>query len=132
MNLFLDPNAPIEPDQIGAAAEEHVLAVVDDLIDTGMAIGAGPAAEIAAPLDELDAEPGLGQSAGRAHAGHASADYDHRLFRAWRQVIPFLDSWRVPLLSSPKRLGVRSRTSAELVDVSGARTYDPRYNQTAF
>jgi hypothetical protein len=36
------------------------------------------------------------------------------------------------LLSSLKRLGMRSRTGAELIDLSGARTYDPRYNQTAY
>ena len=60
--------------QIGAAAEEHVLAVVDDFVDAGMQIGAGAPAEIAAALDQLHAEAGLGQSAGRAHAGYAGAD----------------------------------------------------------
>jgi hypothetical protein len=74
-----DADAPVETDEIGAAAEEHVLAVVDDLVDAGMQVGAGASAEIAAALDELHAEPGLGQRAGRAHAGHAAADHDHRL-----------------------------------------------------
>jgi hypothetical protein len=78
VNLLLDSNPPVEADQIGAAAEEHVLAVVDDFIDAGMTVGAGPTAEVAAPLDELDAKTGLGQRTGSAHAGHASADYDCR------------------------------------------------------
>jgi hypothetical protein len=30
-----DPDAPVEADKIGAAAEEHMLAVVDDLATPG-------------------------------------------------------------------------------------------------
>ena len=82
VNVVGDADAPVEADEIGAAAEEHVLAVVDDLVDAGMQIGAGAAAEVAAPFDEVHAESGFGKSAGRAHAGHAAADDDHGFFRA--------------------------------------------------
>jgi hypothetical protein len=56
-----------------------MLAVVDDLIDTGMPVRACTATQIAAALDKLDAQPGLGQRARRAHAGHTTA-YDDRRF----------------------------------------------------
>ena len=51
-----------------------MLAVVDDFVDAGMQVGACAAAEIAAALDQLHAQAGLGKGAGRAHAGHAAAD----------------------------------------------------------
>ena len=75
VNLLFDADAAVEADEIGAAAEEHVLAVVDDFVDAGMQIGRCAAAEIAATLDELHAIAGLGQGTGRAHAGHAAADH---------------------------------------------------------
>ena len=74
MNLVRNAETAIEADQIGAAAEERVLAVVDDLMHARMQIGAGAAAEVAPALDQLHAKASLGQSASRAHAGDASAN----------------------------------------------------------
>ena len=74
MDAVGDADAAIEADEIGAAAEEHMLAVVDDLVDAGMQIRTGTAAQVAAALEQLHAQARLGQSASRAHAGHASAD----------------------------------------------------------
>ena len=88
MNLLLDPDAAVETDQIGAAAEEHVLAVVDDLVHAGMAIGAGPAAEVASSFYETHLKSAPCNGAGSTHAGHAAADHDHRFFRACRQMDP--------------------------------------------
>jgi hypothetical protein len=51
VNAVRDADAAIKALKIGAAAEEYVLAVVDDLIDAGMQIGAGSPAKIAALLD---------------------------------------------------------------------------------
>ncbi len=79
MDAVRDADAAVEADQIGAAAEEHVLAVVDDLAHARMQIRARPAAQVAAALDQLDAKTGLGQRAGRAHAGHAAADHGNGL-----------------------------------------------------
>jgi hypothetical protein len=39
-----------------------------------MKVRRSPAAQIAALLDQLHAQAGLGQGAGRAHSGHAAAD----------------------------------------------------------
>ena len=50
-----DPDAPVEPNEIRAAAEEHMLAVIDDLADARMRIGRSAPAKIAAPLDQFDA-----------------------------------------------------------------------------
>ena len=72
--LLFDADAPIEADEIGAAAEEHVLAVVDDFVDAGMQVGGCAAAEIAAAFDELDAVAGFGEGAGGTHTGDAAAD----------------------------------------------------------
>ena len=72
--LFSTPMRSIEADEVGAAAEEDVLAVVDDFVDAGMQVGGGAAAEVAAALDELHAIAGFGEGAGSAHAGYAAAD----------------------------------------------------------
>ena len=56
-DLIENADAPVEADEIGAAAEEHVLAVVDDFVDAGMQVGARAPAEVAAALDELHPEP---------------------------------------------------------------------------
>ncbi len=89
--LFSTPMR-VEADEIGAAAEEDVLAVVDDFVDAGMQIGGGAAAEVAAALDELHAVAGFGESAGGAHAGYAAADDGDgawfELLRALRASVP--------------------------------------------
>ena len=64
----------------GLGGNEHVLAVVDHLIHARMPVRARPPAQVAAPLYQLYAQPGLGQSASRAHASHAAADNDRRFF----------------------------------------------------
>jgi hypothetical protein len=74
VNLLRNADAPVEAQQIGAAAEERVLAIVDDFTHAGMKVRRSPPAKIAALLNQLHAQAGLGQGAGRAHAGHAAAD----------------------------------------------------------
>jgi hypothetical protein len=74
VNLVRNAEMMVEADEIGAAAEERMLAVVDDFVDAGMEIGTGATTEVAAALDELHAEASLGESAGRAHAGDTCAD----------------------------------------------------------
>jgi hypothetical protein len=68
-------DAAIETDEIGAAAEEHVLAVVNDFAHAGMKIRTGAPAQVAASLDEPHGESGIGEGAGRAHAGHAASNH---------------------------------------------------------
>jgi hypothetical protein len=75
VNLVRDPNAPIEPLDIGAAAEQNMLAVVDRFADARMQIGAGSPAQVAAPLYQLHAQPCFGKGAGSAHSSHASAHH---------------------------------------------------------
>jgi hypothetical protein len=53
MNLFRDADALVKADEICAAAEEDVLAVVDDFVDAGMQIGRGTAAKIAAAFEKV-------------------------------------------------------------------------------
>lgn len=74
MNFLFDADALIEAGEICAAPEEHVLAVVDDLVDSRMQIGAGAAAEVASSLKKMDLEAALGESAGGRQAGYAGAD----------------------------------------------------------
>src|SRR6185437_659508 len=74
VDFVLDADAAIEADEVGAAAEEDVLAVVDDFVDAGMEVGGGASAEVAAALGELHAIAGFGEGAGSAHAGDAAAD----------------------------------------------------------
>ena len=74
VDFVLHADAVIEADEVCAAAEEDVLAVVDDFVDAGMQIGGGAAAEVATALDELHAIAGFSERAGGAHAGDAAAD----------------------------------------------------------
>ena len=71
-------NAPVETNQIRTAAEEHMLAVVDNLVHTRMPVGARAPTQVVAALDKLDAQAGLSERAGSAHAGDAAAYHDCR------------------------------------------------------
>jgi hypothetical protein len=81
MDAIRDADAAVETQQIGATAEEHVLAVVDDLIDSGMQIRRSSPAQIASLLDQLHTKASLCQSAGRAHASYAASDDGDSLLR---------------------------------------------------
>jgi hypothetical protein len=75
VDLVLDPDATVEGDEVGTATEEHMLTVVDDFVDSGMKVGGGAAAEVAAAFNEMHSIAALGECAGSAHAGDA-ATYD--------------------------------------------------------
>jgi hypothetical protein len=51
MNAISNADAAIEADEIGAAAEKNVLAVIDNFVDPRVQIRASPSAKIPAPLD---------------------------------------------------------------------------------
>jgi hypothetical protein len=74
VNLIENADALVEGDEICAAAEEHVLTIVDDFVDAWMQIGTRAAAQVATTLDQMHAQSGCCKSAGRAHAGNAAAD----------------------------------------------------------
>src|ERR1700724_681985 len=57
-------DAAIELDQVGTAAKQDVLAVVDDFAGSGMLVGRCASAEIRPALKERDAKAGIGESAG--------------------------------------------------------------------
>src|ERR1700676_36046 len=60
-NLVLNSNAPVELNQVGAAAEQNVLAVVHHFASAGMLIGRRPSTKIRAPLEEGDAKTAFHQ-----------------------------------------------------------------------
>ena len=74
MNLRVNADTAVEGEEVGATAEEDVLAVVDDFVDAGVEIRGGTSAEVAAALDELDAIAGFGEGAGGADASDACSD----------------------------------------------------------
>lgn len=74
MNFAFDADALVEADEIGAAAEEDMLAVVDDLIDSGMEVRAGAPAEVASSFDEIHRESAVCKRAGGAEAGYTGTD----------------------------------------------------------
>ena len=59
-NLAGGADLLVESHQVGTAAEEHMLAVVDSLFGAGMTVGGGAAAEIAAALDHGDCKAAIG------------------------------------------------------------------------
>ena len=74
-DLVGHPDAGIEIDQVGAAAEEDMLAVVDHFASAWMEVGGGAAAQVAAALQDGDAKTGVGQGAGGCQPGHAASNY---------------------------------------------------------
>jgi hypothetical protein len=73
--LVFDAEAGVEVDEVGAAAEEDVLAVVDDFVGGGVGVGGGSAAYVGAAFEELDLVARGGEGAGCGEAGDAGA-YD--------------------------------------------------------
>ena len=73
-DLILDTEPPIEVDEIGAAAEKHVLAVVDGLIGAGMFVRRCAATEIRTPLEQRDLHAGVGQCATCREAGETASE----------------------------------------------------------
>ena len=78
-NLLLDAEPAIEVDEVGAAAEQHVLAVVDHLAGAGQFVRRCAAAEIGTALEELDVIARFGQSASGGETGKTAANDGHRL-----------------------------------------------------
>ena len=72
-NLIGDADALVELDEVGADAEENMLAVVDHFAGSGMLVGGGASAKIGTALEERDAETGVGKSAGGGEAGESAA-----------------------------------------------------------
>src|SRR5271163_3221979 len=62
-NLVLDSGAPVKIEQVRAATEQHMLAVVDNLSGARVLIGRCAPTEIGAAFKERDAKSGIGQSA---------------------------------------------------------------------
>jgi hypothetical protein len=104
MNPIRNADAAIKANEIGAAAKQNMLAIIDDLLDTRVQIRASPPAKEAAPLDEFHAKASLGESAGRAHAGDTSADNRDGLLRILLQTgqSSFLGAKATPI-SQPLR-----------------------------
>ena len=57
-------DAAVELDEVGADAEEDMLAIIDDFTGSGMLVGRSATAEVRAALEEGDAETGVGKGAG--------------------------------------------------------------------
>ena len=60
--MLFDAQSVVEVDEIRAAAEQHVLAVVHDLAGGGQLVGGSASTEVGATLEELDEEAGVGES----------------------------------------------------------------------
>ena len=114
VNLFECANALIEANKIGATTEQHVLAIIDNLVDAWMPIGACATSKIAASLHKLHAKSGLCESAGCTHACHSAADYGHGLVQALAQVArPF--SIRLADQSCPRDAAQSQRQNRKLL-----------------
>src|SRR5260370_3587885 len=76
-NFVLHSRAPVEIEQVGAAAEQHMLAIVDNLAGTGMLIRRGAPTEIRAALKKGHAKTRLAEGASGGAAGQSSSVYRH-------------------------------------------------------
>ena len=66
--------AAIEVDEVGASADQHMLAVIDDLSGAGMFVGGGAASDVGAAFEQADLIAAVGEGAGGGESGEASAD----------------------------------------------------------
>ena len=73
-HLILDAKAMVKIEQIGAAAQQHVLAVVHHLARAGMLVGRSTAAEKCSALEERNFVPGIGQRTCGRESGESPAD----------------------------------------------------------
>ena len=89
VDLIVNANAFVESDEVGAAAEENMLTVVNDFVDARMQIGAGAPAQIAATFDKLYVKTCFSQRTGSAHAGDTTSDDRYRLVDALGQASTF-------------------------------------------
>ena len=67
-NLFFHANVPVELQQIGAAAQQHMLAVVDDFAGAGMLVGRRSAAKERARFKKGHAKAAVSQRASASQA----------------------------------------------------------------
>ena len=74
-NFVLNSGAAIEIEQVGAAAEQHMLAIVDNFAGAGMLIRRGAAAEIRAAFKQSHAKTSFGQGASSGEAGQPASGY---------------------------------------------------------
>src|SRR5260221_8790205 len=74
-NFVLHSRAPVEIEQVGAAAEQHMLAIVDNFAGTGMLIRRGAPAEIRAALKKGHAKTRFGEGAPGGEAGQSASGY---------------------------------------------------------
>src|SRR5689334_22688467 len=75
-------------DEIGAAAEEDVLAIVHNFAGAGMFIGGGASAHVGAALKESDLNSDMGERAACGEAGETTADDSDIQWRRIRGHIP--------------------------------------------
>src|SRR5208282_4995293 len=76
-NLVLNARAAIEIEQVGAAAKQYMLAIIDNFASTGMLIRGRAPTEIGAAFKQRDAKTGFCQNASSGQASQpASGDSD--------------------------------------------------------
>src|SRR5262249_13623212 len=73
-NPFAHAEALIELEQVGATAEQNVLAVIDHFAGSGMLVGRRAAADVGTALEERDLSTSLSQGAAGSQTGQAAAD----------------------------------------------------------
>src|ERR1043165_6897020 len=74
-DLFFDSDPSVELEQVGAAPQQDVLAIVDDFARAGMFVGRGAPAQIGTPLQERYTIAGLGQRTTRRQSRQSCSDH---------------------------------------------------------
>src|SRR5262249_28128278 len=87
LNFAADTQELIKVREIGTAAEQQMLAVVDNFSGPGMLVGGGAAAEVRAALEQRDPESDVGQRAARSETSQAATDDSHGLRRSFHHAM---------------------------------------------
>ena len=77
VDMFRDAEAIVEVDEVDAAAQEHVLAVVHPFAARRVYEGGGAAPEDRTSFVQLDREAGVGQRDRPGQSGQPATDYDY-------------------------------------------------------
>ena len=112
-DLLFHTEAAIEFDEIGTAAQEHVLAVVHNFAGAGQLVRRCAPTQVGTPLEQFNLISRVSQRASRSKAGESATDNcDRRTLRVWLGSA-HVRRFQNPLPSTASFSAVLNRTRSE-------------------
>src|SRR5579884_1265895 len=112
-DVTLDAEAAVQIEQSRAAADENMLAVVDDLPGAGVLIRRRTSAEVRTPFEDLDAVACIGERAGGCNPRDAAAHHDRAATGAAHAPAPANMRFQSTRVSPRSRIAIRVSSGTE-------------------